>query len=184
MTEEQPSDAEVSAIVADPEAAGLLTVGFDAQGGETWTLTAKGAQVATQMAMSSEDDDLAMFTALLDAAEADTSVRKLRGVKVPEPLIVSWQGREVRVRHDDPHLGPYTPRGAVIRSAIELASDVEGLRLALLTTVGDRYRVRVGDDGSVVGLWRSATYLRDVPGRHADGALPLPQRARPAYPGP
>ena len=75
-------------------------------------------------------------------------------MKVPEPLIVSWRGREVRVRHDDPHLGPYTPRGAVIRSAMELASDVEGLRLVLLTTVGDRYRVRVGDDGSVVGLWR------------------------------
>jgi hypothetical protein len=77
-------------------------------------------------------------------------------VKVPEPLIVSWQGREVRVRHDDPYLGPYTPRGAVIRSAMELASDVEGLRLVLLTTVGDRYRVRVSDDGSVVGLWRQA----------------------------
>jgi hypothetical protein len=60
----------------------------------------------------------------------------------------------LRVRHDDPHLGPYTPRGAVIRSAIELPSDVEGLRLVLLTAVGDRHRVRVSDDGSVVGLWR------------------------------
>jgi hypothetical protein len=75
-------------------------------------------------------------------------------VKVPEPLIIFWQGRQVRVRHDDLHLGPYTPRGAVIRSAMELASDVEGLRLVLLTTVGDRYRVRVNDDGNVVGLWR------------------------------
>jgi hypothetical protein len=28
------------------------------------------------------------------------------------------------------------------------------LRLVLLTTVGDRYRVRINDDGSVVGLWR------------------------------
>jgi hypothetical protein len=80
----------------------------------------------------------------------------LEDVKVPEPLIVAWQGHELRVRHDDPHLGPYTPRDAVIRSAIELASDVEGLRLALLTTVGDRYRVGVSDDGSVVGLWRQA----------------------------
>jgi hypothetical protein len=35
-----------------------------------------------------------------------------------------------------------------------LASDVEGLRLALTTTVGDHYRVRVSDDASVVGLWR------------------------------
>jgi hypothetical protein len=30
-----------------------------------------------------------------------------------------------------PHLGPDTPRGAVIRSAMELASDVEWLRLML-----------------------------------------------------
>jgi hypothetical protein len=75
-------------------------------------------------------------------------------VKPPEPLIVSWQGRQVRVRHDDPHLGPYTPRGAVIRSAMELASDVAGLRRFLATTVGDRYRVRVADDGSGIGLWR------------------------------
>jgi hypothetical protein len=37
---------------------------------------------------------------------------------------------------------------------VELASDVEGLRLVLGTTVGDRYRVRVSDDGSIVGLWR------------------------------
>ena len=72
----------------------------------------------------------------------------------PEPLVVSWQGREVRVRHDDPHLGPYTPRGAVIRSAMELASDVEGLRLYLVTALGDRYEVRVADDATVIGLWR------------------------------
>jgi hypothetical protein len=26
-----------------------------------------------------------------------------------------------------------------------------------MTTVGDRYRVRVSDDGSVVGLWRIST---------------------------
>jgi hypothetical protein len=75
-------------------------------------------------------------------------------VTAPDPLIVSWQGRQVRVRHDDPHLGPYTPRGAVIRSAMELASDVEGLRLVLTCTMGDRYLVKVSDDGSVVGLWR------------------------------
>ena len=61
-------------------------------------------------------------------------------VKSPEPLIVTWQGRQVRVRHDDPHLGPYTPRGAVIRSAMELASDVQCLRLYLVTALGDRYQ--------------------------------------------
>jgi hypothetical protein len=37
---------------------------------------------------------------------------------------------------------------------VELASDIEGLRLALETTVGERYRVKVSDDGGVVGLWR------------------------------
>ena len=75
-------------------------------------------------------------------------------MKRPEPLYVPWQGRQLRVRHDDPHLGPYAPHGAVIRSAIELASDVDGLRLVLTSTVGDRYRVRVSDDGCTVGPWR------------------------------
>jgi hypothetical protein len=75
-------------------------------------------------------------------------------VKPAEPLIVTWQGRQFRVRHDDPHPGPYTPRGAVIRSAMELASDVEGLRLCLATAPGDRCEVRVADDGSIIGLWR------------------------------
>lgn len=74
----------------------------------------------------------------------------------PDPLIVTWRGKQLRVRHDDPRLTPYSPRGATIRSAIELASDVEGLRLVLTTTVGDRYHVRVSDDGGVVGLWRRA----------------------------
>ena len=36
----------------------------------------------------------------------------------------------------------------------ELASDVEGLQLVLASALGDRYRVRVEDDGSVIGLWR------------------------------
>ncbi len=60
----------------------------------------------------------------------------------------------MRVRHNDPRLGPYTPRDAVIRSATELASDVEGLRLDLVTALGDCCQVRVADDGSVIGLWR------------------------------
>jgi hypothetical protein len=42
----------------------------------------------------------------------------------------------------------------MVRSAVELASDVDGLRLVLGTAVGDRYRVRVSDDGLTVGLWR------------------------------
>ena len=77
-------------------------------------------------------------------------------MKAPDPFVVPWQGRQLRVCHDDPHLSPYSPRVAMIRSAIGLALDVEGLRLVLATTVGDRYRisVSVSDDGSVVGLWR------------------------------
>jgi hypothetical protein len=62
--DERPSDEEMDAIVAELVAASLLTVGTDAQGRETWTLTPMGAQVANQMAMSSEDDAFAMFHAL------------------------------------------------------------------------------------------------------------------------
>jgi hypothetical protein len=53
-----------------------------------------------------------------------------------------------------PKLGLYTDVGKRLSAAVQLASDVEGLRLVLASTVADRYRVRVGDDGSVVGLWR------------------------------
>lgn len=70
-----------------------------------------------------------------------------------EPLVIAWQGLQVRVRHDDPQLTTYSPHGAWLRAAIELASDVEGLRLVLASTVAERYRVRAADDGSVVGLW-------------------------------
>jgi len=39
-----------------------------------------------------------------------------------EALVVSWHGQSVRVRHDDPRLGMYSPGGAVIRNAKHLAS--------------------------------------------------------------
>jgi hypothetical protein len=58
------------------------------------------------------------------------------------------------VRHDDPRIGPYPHAGQVIRAAVELASDVEGLRLVLGSAVDDRYRVEISDDGSAVGLWQ------------------------------
>ena len=73
MTDERPSDEEMDAMISELVAAGLLTVGTDAEGRETWALTPRGAQVATQMAMSSEEDAFAMFNALLDAAVAGTS---------------------------------------------------------------------------------------------------------------
>jgi hypothetical protein len=37
---------------------------------------------------------------------------------------------------------------------MELASDVQALRLYLMTALGDRHVVRVAEDGSVLGLWR------------------------------
>jgi len=60
-------DAEVNAIVAGLVQAGLLTVGTDADGRETRTLTEQGEQVANQIAMSAEDDGVALLTALLAA---------------------------------------------------------------------------------------------------------------------
>jgi len=68
----------------------------------------------------------------------------------PDPLVISWQGRALRVRHDDPRLKPYSPQASRLRSAVELASDVEGLRLVLASVLGDRYRVRI--EGDVIGL--------------------------------
>ena len=73
---------------------------------------------------------------------------------MPEPLVIPWRGRSIRVRHDDPHLGLFTDVGKRLSAAVQLATDVDGLRLVLASTVADRYRVRVSDDGSVVGLWR------------------------------
>ena len=62
--------------------------------------------------------------------------------------------RRLRVRHDDERLTPYSPLAARIRSPVRLASDVDGLRLVLTSMLGDRYVIRVAEDGSVVGLWR------------------------------
>jgi hypothetical protein len=73
MNDERPTDEEMDAMIAELVEAGLLTVGTDAEGRETWTLTTMGAQVATQMAMGHEDDAAALLDALLDAAEAGTS---------------------------------------------------------------------------------------------------------------
>jgi hypothetical protein len=37
---------------------------------------------------------------------------------------------------------------------VELACDVDGLRLVLASTVGDPYQIWVSDDGTTIGLWR------------------------------
>jgi hypothetical protein len=68
MTEDH--HAELDEIVAMLGSAGLL-IETTEDGKPALQLTLKGAQVATQMAMSSEDDAAAMFNALLYAAEAD-----------------------------------------------------------------------------------------------------------------
>ena len=60
----------------------------------------------------------------------------------------------VRIRHDDPTLRPYWPNADRLGSAMSLASDVEGLRLVLATTIADRYAFQVADDGSEVRLRR------------------------------
>jgi hypothetical protein len=64
---DETSDADVDEIVAELVAAGLVTLGTDTDGVETWALTAMGEQVARQVAMSSEDDAAALLDALLDA---------------------------------------------------------------------------------------------------------------------
>ena len=71
-----------------------------------------------------------------------------------EPIVVSWRGRQLRARHDDPHVSMYSGSGQQVRSAVLLASDVEGLRLALTTALERQYRIRVSDDGATVGPWR------------------------------
>ena len=91
----------------------------------------------------------------------------------PEPLIVTGEAREVRVRHDDPHLEPYTPRGAVIRSAMELASDVDRLRLVPATAIGERCMVggrrREGHRTVATGLARTRREARPREGRDSRG---------------
>lgn len=63
----------------------------------------------------------------------------------PAPLSVPWRGGTVRVRHDDPRLGPYSPRAAVIGSALQLVTTPEGMARVLECTVGEWYAVRVVD---------------------------------------
>ena len=58
-------EAELDEIVATLEAAGLLRQLID-EGKPALPLTPKGAQVARQMAMSSEEEGLANLTAILE----------------------------------------------------------------------------------------------------------------------
>jgi hypothetical protein len=61
-------DPEFDAVVEELQRAGFVTIGADAEGEETWTLTPAGEQIALQLSMSSEDDAAALLEALLEAA--------------------------------------------------------------------------------------------------------------------
>ena len=42
---------------------------------------------------------------------------------MPEPLIVPWHGRQLRVRHEDPHLWTLTPETPGDGSARDVGDD-------------------------------------------------------------
>ena len=46
------------------------------------------------------------------------------------------------------------PKADGLGSAMSLASDTDSLRLVLSSTIGDRYRIEVPDDGSEVRVRR------------------------------
>ena len=54
MTDEPSTEAEVDAIVVELLEAGLLTIGPDAEGKETWALTDEGARVARMLAVKGD----------------------------------------------------------------------------------------------------------------------------------
>ena len=61
----RPTDPEMDEIAHQLEEAGLVTIGVDADGQRTRTLTPESLQVARQLAMGDE----ATFNAILDAVE-------------------------------------------------------------------------------------------------------------------
>ncbi len=73
MTHDPRHDAEMDAIAADLQAAGLLTIGTDDKGDTTCALTREGKAIGRQLAMTQGDDArLDIINELLDATEPDT----------------------------------------------------------------------------------------------------------------
>ena len=73
MTHDPTHDAETDAIVAELEAAGLLTIGTDDKGNTTYALTREGKVIGRQLAVTQSDDArLGIINELLDATEPDT----------------------------------------------------------------------------------------------------------------
>ena len=61
------------------------------------------------------------------------------------------------------HTSPSTAPVCLARGQrSNLASDVDGLRLVLETTMRERYHVKVRDDGAVVELWKRWRCHRSV----------------------
>jgi hypothetical protein len=68
----------------------------------------------------------------------------------PEPIFVRWQGRQVRVRHDDPRLSRYSDVVTRLQSAMTITTEVATLRLVMAAETA--YEVQVLEDGSEVRL--------------------------------
>ncbi len=97
----------------------------------------------------------------------------------PDPLLVPWRGRLVRVHHDDPRLTPHSPRAAVVIAAAQLAGTADGLRRVLQATVGEWYAVAVRDEPLAVGL-RRLPIPRGPPGYRRRAAITGAMRPRKA----
>jgi hypothetical protein len=52
-------------------------------------------------------------------------------VSKPEPLFVRSRGKDVRIRHDDPLLGPYSAVIQRLQSAMTITTEVATLRLVM-----------------------------------------------------
>jgi len=68
MTHDPTHDAEMDAIVAELEEAGLVETFTNDEGKVAYRLTGQGVQVARQMALAGDEDAAVVLDALLDAA--------------------------------------------------------------------------------------------------------------------
>jgi hypothetical protein len=70
----------------------------------------------------------------------------------PDPLTLRWRSTDVRIRHDDPRLGSYSPVIATVQAAMPITTEVATLRLVMARE--RTYDVQVPGDGSEVRLRR------------------------------
>jgi hypothetical protein len=69
-----------------------------------------------------------------------------------DPIFLSWRGKQVRVRHDDPRLNRYSDVIVRLQAAMLLTTTVPSLRQVMAMERG--YDVQVLDDGTEVRLRR------------------------------